>query len=888
MSDLPVNVDATYDDSSVRPSVKLHQQHHDTLHTFYNLNRGHFTALSGAHPASAIGVTPSGNIISTNVQDALLEIAGESAQAHIETLTDAHDASAISFVPSGSITANDTQAAILEVSSSVSASAADLSSHITNIADAHDASAISFTSGGSVAATDVQAAILEVASDAAANLSSHVLGTVDVHDASAISYAGGVGLVAVNIEEAIDELAVEKADTANAVMDGDAAGGALAGTFPNPSFAVDMATQAELADHINDLGAAHAASAVAFTPGSGLLSTTVQSAVEEAVGVASSTLAAHLSDTADAHDASAVSVAAIVGMAATDVQTALAELQTELSQVSVEDIFSITDYGGVGNGVADDTSAAVAMFAAVTANGGGVALFPVGRWRITSIVNVSANTIVMGRGPGSIVDCITDSSVETVALRADNVDNVTFYNLRFDCSNSVERISNYGLIRCHNSAHIQVLNCEVSNSPTTSMFFWQCDNLLIAGNLVRDGYADGIHISRGCTDIKVIGNHVTRTGDDGIALVSRRVTGAESFLPCQRATIVGNTIEDLTLGRGMTCGGSREVTIVGNTIKRTDQAGIIISADAATYYYARDIIIAGNVIDTTGRQPPAAGSTQGIVAFEAVRNVLVQNNTVRNTVGDGIAFGLVVSCNISNNLVEEVGVRGISLTQASSTDATLLTEIYTEAGETAPGTALSSRIGINNNTVQGCVSDAIRVSGQAIPNRILDCVITGNITDKSGDDGVETVNVLEAIVSNNRLRSNTTGGIRANTVQQFTAIGNQINGCVNGIAVGTTSGRSTVIGNTISAGTGVGVSRDATSGEIICVGNDLVGAATPVSFGGTTAFFEIGNLGIVVPDYTTVGTSTDRTYDIATVTTSELANVLGTLIADLQARGLLR
>jgi hypothetical protein len=43
---------------------------------------------------------------------------------------------------------------------------------------------------------------------------------------------------------------------ATAVVDGDAAGGVLAGTFPSPSFAADMATQAEL-----DAVAAVAASA---------------------------------------------------------------------------------------------------------------------------------------------------------------------------------------------------------------------------------------------------------------------------------------------------------------------------------------------------------------------------------------------------------------------------------------------------------------------------------------------------------------------------------------------------------------------------------------------------------------------------------------------------
>jgi hypothetical protein len=94
-------------------------------------------------------------------------------------------------------------------------------------------------------------------------LAAHIADAVDAHDASAISYAGGTGMSATDVESAIDELATEKANASDvatdaelaaaiaaalltAVLDGDAAGGVLSGTYPNPGFAVDMATQAEL------------------------------------------------------------------------------------------------------------------------------------------------------------------------------------------------------------------------------------------------------------------------------------------------------------------------------------------------------------------------------------------------------------------------------------------------------------------------------------------------------------------------------------------------------------------------------------------------------------------------------------------------------------------
>jgi hypothetical protein len=71
------------------------------------------------------------------------------------------------------------------------------------------------------------------------------------------------------------------ADTSALVVDGDAAGGVLGGTYPNPSFAADMATQAELDAHIADSSAAHAATAISFTPDGSIAATTVQAAIVE-------------------------------------------------------------------------------------------------------------------------------------------------------------------------------------------------------------------------------------------------------------------------------------------------------------------------------------------------------------------------------------------------------------------------------------------------------------------------------------------------------------------------------------------------------------------------------------------------------------------------------
>lgn len=58
------------------------------------------------------------------------------------------------------------------------------------------------------------------------------------------------------------------------------AGGILSGTYPNPGFAVDMATQQELQDHLDDT-TAHDASSIVFAPNGNLAATDVQAAVQE-------------------------------------------------------------------------------------------------------------------------------------------------------------------------------------------------------------------------------------------------------------------------------------------------------------------------------------------------------------------------------------------------------------------------------------------------------------------------------------------------------------------------------------------------------------------------------------------------------------------------------
>lgn len=159
---------------------------------------------------------------------------------------------------------------------------------------------------------------------------------------------------------------------------------------------VDIATQTELDNHVNDTTAAHAASAISADSTTLVgVATDVQGVLEEL----DNSIADHLADTTAAHAASAISYAGGTGMSATDVEAAIDELADEKqnltravnAQTGATYTFVL---GDAGNVVTLSNAGAVAVTVPTNAS----VAFPVGTVLTLILLSATASTLAGAGG----------------------------------------------------------------------------------------------------------------------------------------------------------------------------------------------------------------------------------------------------------------------------------------------------------------------------------------------------------------------------------------------------------------------------------------------------------------------------------------------------------
>lgn len=264
-------------------------------------------------------------------------------------------------------------------------------------------------------------------------------------------------------------------------------------------------------------------------------------------------------------------------------------------------------------------------------------------------------------------------------------------------------------------------------------------NFTISGNTVRRSLSDGIHVTQGSRNGRIINNQVLETGDDMIAIVSymstqwrTNVKASPSWLSghqdktlVQNVLIANNTVSDQYWGRGVSVVGGKNITVKQNNISRSAMAAGVLIAREEGY------------------------STHGVT------NVLVDGNTIRdiqtqspNYMPTGSYFNTLSALTSTNG--GKTGQGGVEVHNISPSSDLVDAELA--------GAVYISRVAIRSNVIDNVWRDGIRVGADSYPNSIGVVRLTDNIMSNARSAAI-TEKLRDGSSSPLQCKGNTYGGV---------------------------------------------------------------------------------------------------------------------------------
>ena len=244
---------------------------------------------------------------------------------------------------------------------------------------------------------------------------------------------------------------------------------------------------------------------------------------------------------------------------------------------SVLEWINVKDYGAVGDGVTNDSTAVAAAIAALTDYS--VLYFPPGVYIAsgTGQINNLSHVTVMGAGMGVSVWKAPAGGDIMIWANGTGCNYWNVQDITLD-GNNTTRNGNHGLyLECSYCAldHVEVINAGefavIIEDPDNAQNEFRDVN--ITNCRIVDSYGDGIHVVEG-KNVVIANNIIDGSDDDCIAIfdttdcvISNNVCRARSDL----ATATGRGIAVLY--------GCARVMVTGNVISKSKQSGLLVAAE---------------------------------------------------------------------------------------------------------------------------------------------------------------------------------------------------------------------------------------------------------------------------------------------------------------------
>lgn len=405
-------------------------------------------------------------------------------------------------------------------------------------------------------------------------------------------------------------------------------------------------------------------------------------------------------------------------------------------------VYNVKDYGAVGNGSTDDTSAIQSALNAAYSAGGGIVFMPQGTYIVDPNpgLQVKTNTTLYGTGTGTIVKLKNASTQNDNIIKSESWTNVVIENFLLDGN----RTNQAGSPGSYTYAQYGIYLGSTTNS-------------VIRDVTVKSTTGVGIHVYNG-TDVVV-----------------------------ERCISTDNNYHGYELEQDIGC------HLRGSTGSSNLLHGVLVSPGEVSGTGSKGNSIVGCTFDSNGNYGIATNAANGDVSAFLNEGNVFSNNTVTNNTYYGISFYKQNNHILSNNYIAYNGYFGLYAFESADNVVQSNTFVHNSQatnggydeigleGYTTDNTHPSSNNVISNNMILIGGTNKARYAINELSSGDGPNIIYGNTIPFTGISG--TIHILNATTRNDYVDATTdqtiggdkvfsTGlGVAANSVTPSSAVG---------------------------------------------------------------------------------------------------------------------
>jgi Right handed beta helix region len=277
------------------------------------------------------------------------------------------------------------------------------------------------------------------------------------------------------------------------------------------------------------------------------------------------------------------------------------------------------------------------------------------------------NNVLKIRVPGVHIDGnggtlqATNDATSSVQILADDVELSDITLTAPPDGPRLGGLDNHKLVVTGSGAKIS--RVSVSGSAAAGIFVFGAQNFALTDVQVTGSRADGVHITNGSRHGRLSGIKTSRTGDDGVAVVSYQADA----VPCDDITISGIDVQGNTHGRGITVVGGTNVTMRDFNVDATSGAGVYVATEAAPYFTRSvdNVSITSGTVTSANVDPDVVHGAILVYAGNpgtTIDNVAISDVNVRDTSATALRN---VAVNNDGGAVSRITLDNIALTDTA-------------------------------------------------------------------------------------------------------------------------------------------------------------------------------------------------------------------------------